>query len=139
MTKVSTKLRGEVIKRAKGFCEYCRSNSAFSDSPFDVEHIVPIFADGTTISENLALSCHGCNLHKSSKLEGFDIISEESVRLFHPRNDNWNDHFTWANEFSAIVGLTPVGRATVETLKLNRKGVVNQRKMLYFYGEHPPK
>ena len=138
MTKVSVTLRGDVIRRAKGFCEYCRSNSAFSDSPFDVEHIVPISANGKTLSENLALSCHGCNLHKSSKIEGFDVVSEEIVRLFHPRNDEWNEHFAWAEEFSVIVGLTPIGRATVETLKLNRKGLFNQRKMLYVYGEHPP-
>ncbi len=139
MTKVSAKLRREVIKRANGFCEYCRSNSAFSDSPFDVEHILPTSADGKSLSENLALSCHGCNLHKSSKIEGFDVISEENVRLFHPRTDIWNEHFACAEEFSVIVGLRPIGRATVETLKLNRKGLVNQRKMLYFYGEHPPK
>lgn len=114
MTNISAKLRREVTKRAKEFCEYCRSNSAFSDSPFDVEHIVPISADGKTVLENLALSCHGCNLHKSSKIEEFDVISEETVRLFHPRNDDWNEHFTWANKFSVIVGLTPIGRATVE-------------------------
>ena len=110
----------------------------FPTVTFDVEHIVPIFADGTTISENLALSCHGCNLHKSSKVEGFDTISEKTVRLFHPRNDEWNEHFIWANEFSVIVGLTPIGRATVETLQLNRKGLINQRKMLRLYGEHLP-
>ena len=89
MTKVSAKLRREVVKRADGFCEYCRSNSTFSDSPFDIEHIVPLSAGGKTVSENLALSCHGCNLHKSSKTEGFDIISEEIVGLFHPRTDDW--------------------------------------------------
>ncbi|MGI8883065.1 MAG: HNH endonuclease [Pyrinomonadaceae bacterium] len=139
MTKVSAKLRRDVTKRAKGFCEYCRSNSAFSDSPFDVEHIISILFDGKTILENLALSCHGCNLHKSSKIEGFDVVSEETVKLFHPRNDDWNENFTWAEEFSIIVGLTSIGRATVEVLKLNRKGLVNQRKMLYLFDKHPPK
>lgn len=139
MTKVSAKLRREVIKRAKGLCEYCRSNSAFSDSPFDVEHIIPISIGGKTVFGNLALSCHGCNLHKSSKIQGFDVISEENIRLFNPRNDDWNKHFTWAEDFSVIVGFTPVGRATVETLKLNRKGLINQRKMLCLFDKHPPK
>lgn len=138
MTKVSAQMRRDVIKRAKESCEYCRSNSAFSDSPFDVEHINPISADGKTVSENLALSCHGCNLHKSSKIDGYDVISEEVIRLFHPRIDDWKEHFAWAQEFSIIVGLTPIGRATIETLKLNRKGLVNQRKLLYHFGEHPP-
>jgi hypothetical protein len=139
MTKVSAKLRREVRGRAQELCEYCRSNSAFSDSPFDVEHIIPISAGGETVSENLALSCHGCNLHKSNKIEGFDVVSEETVRLFHPRNNDWNEHFAWAKDFSIIVGLTPIGRTTVEVLHLNRKGLVNQRKILYLFAEHPPK
>lgn len=138
MTKVPAKLRREVRGRARELCEYCRSNSAFSDSPFDVEHILPISAGGKTVSDNLALSCHGCNLHKSNKIEGFDVVGDETVRLFHPRNDIWSEHFAWARDFSIIVGLTPIGRATVETLKLNRKGLVNQRKVLYLFGEHPP-
>ena len=102
MTKISAKLRRDVIKRAGGFCEYCRSNSAFSDSPFDVEHIVPISANGETLSHNLALSCHGCNLHKLSRIKGFDVISEATVRLFHPRIDDWTKHFAWAEDFSVI-------------------------------------
>lgn len=72
--KIPAALRREVIKRAKGFCEYCRTDSDFSDSPFDVEHIVPISKNGKTEIENLALSCHGCNLYKSNKTEGFDVV-----------------------------------------------------------------
>ena len=136
--KIPARLRDEITKRARGFCEYCRSNSEFSDSPFDIEHIFPFSEGGENISENLALSCHGCNLHKSNKTVGFDVFSEEIVRLFNPRKDNWNHHFAWAKSFTFIVGLTPIGRATVEVLKLNRKGLVNQRKILYLCGEHPP-
>lgn len=132
-------LRREITTRARGFCEYCCSNSEFSDSPFDIEHIFPASEGGENISENLALSCHGCNLHKSNKTVGFDVVSEEIVNLFNPRKDIWNEHFAWAKSFTFIVGLTPIGRATVEALKLNRKGLVNQRKILYLFREHPPK
>ncbi len=138
MKKVSVKLRREVIDRANGFCEYCRSNSVFSDSPFDVEHITPLALGGKTVSENLALSCHGCNLHKSNKISGFDVISDEIARLLNPRTDLWHEHFVWANNFAEIVGLTKTGRATVEVMKLNRKGLVNQRKLLVQLGEHSP-
>jgi len=136
--KIPASLRREVTKRAKGFCEYCRSDSDFSDSPFDVEHIVPLSKNGKTEIENLALSCHGCNLYKSNKTSGFDIITEENTRLFHPQKDVWNEHFVWTNDFTIIVGLTPVGRATIDALKLNRKGLVNRRKALHILGEHPP-
>lgn len=136
--KMPAALRRAVIERAQGFCEYCRADSEFSDSPFDVEHIVPISENGKTQFENLALSCHGCNLYKSNKIKAFDIISEEFLMLFNPRKDLWDEHFSWARNFTIIVGLTATGRTTVEALKLNRKGLVNQRKALYSLGEHPP-
>ena len=37
-----------------------------------------------------------------------------------------------------MIGLTPTGRATVETLRLNREGVVNLRRILFLVGLHPP-
>ena len=42
--------------------------------------------------------------------------------------------------FAAGVGsLTPIGRATVDKLQLNRPGVVNLRAILRDAGEHPPR
>ena len=37
-----------------------------------------------------------------------------------------------------IVGQTPIGRATVEALKLNRQELINLRQLLIGAGEHPP-
>jgi hypothetical protein len=136
--KILAKLRREVRERARGFCEYCWADSDFSDSLFDVEHIVPMSQKGKTESGNLAFSCHGCNLYKSNKIQGFDVVSDRKSKLFDPRKDIWNAHFGWAENYSIIVGLTPIGRATVETLKMNRKGLVNQRKALFITGNHPP-
>lgn len=136
--KIPADLRHKVIERAKGLCEYCRTDSDFSDSPFDVEHIIPISRNGITELDNLALACHGCNLKKSSKAESFDVISGEMSRLFNPREDIWKEHFGWSESYLIIVGLTPVGRVTVELLKLNRKGLINRRELLYILGEHPP-
>jgi len=50
----------------------------------------------------------------------------------------WSEHFRWSEDFSEIVGMTPTGRATVEMLKLNRRGLVNLRGVLYAMGKHPP-
>src|SRR2546422_6048903 len=41
-------------------------------------------------------------------------------------------------DFTEIIVLTPVGRATVAALHLNRSGLVNMRRILYAAGEHPP-
>lgn len=49
------------------------------------------------------------------------------------------DHFCWDENFTLILGTSPIGRATVDRLKLNRTGVVNLRKVLVERGEHPLK
>lgn len=66
-----------------------------------------------------------------------DPISGESVPLYHPRQHTWSDHFTWNEDFTLLLGLTPTGRATVEKLHLNRSRVVNLRRVLSSSGEHP--
>jgi hypothetical protein len=110
----------------------------FSHGPFEIEHIRPVSKGGKTTANNLALSCRGCNLHKSDKIEGFDTVSDEMARLYNPRRDVWREHFGWAHDFTVVVGLTPIGRATVEVLKLNRFGLINQRELLHKFGKHPP-
>jgi hypothetical protein len=57
-----------------------------------------------------------CNLHKSSDLSGIDPEEDAITPLFHPRRDRWVEHFVFQGAF--IVGLTPVGRATVRTLNM---------------------
>jgi hypothetical protein len=93
--------------------------------PFSLEHVIPQSRGGATAEENLALSCQGCNNHKYNKSEGSDPVDGTTVRLFNPRTDRWRDHFLWSADASRIIDLTQIGRATVETLCLNREGVVN--------------
>ena len=128
--RITVAPRTKVFSIAGGICEYCQTDSEFSDSPFEVEHIIPVVKRGSSNPENLALACHGSNLRKSIKTEGYDVITDAIVALFHPRRNEWNDHFMWSEDRTLIVGLTPVGRATVDMLDLNRKGLVNQRRLL---------
>ena len=137
--KFSPTERALIIQRAYGCCEYCRTPLDFSPESFEVEHIVPLSKGGTNELENLALSCGGCNGRKSDRLTGIDPQTNASVPLFNPSIDNWATHFTWSNDFSKMEGTTPVGRATVETLELNRKGLVNLRMALALFGVHPPR
>lgn len=87
---------------------------------------------------NLALACQGCNGHKYTSVEAQDPLRGEIVPLFHPRRDDWIEHFVWSEDWTRIVGLTPIGRATVEKLRLNRPELVNLRRVLRAQGEHPP-
>lgn len=70
--------------------------------------------------------------------DAIDPVSGDTVPLYHPRKQRWNNHFAWNDDFTLIIGLTPTGRSTVEALQLNREGVVNLRRVLYAIGEHPP-
>lgn len=134
---IPVKLKDTIIKRAHGYCEYCHSQARFSTQGFSVEHIIPVSCGGETILDNLALACQGCNNHKYTKTTGRNPVNGEMVPLFHPRKQKWQDHFAWSDDFTQIIGLTPTGRATVETLQLNREGLINLRRVLYMMGEHP--
>jgi 5-methylcytosine-specific restriction endonuclease McrA len=87
---------------------------------------------------NLALACQGCNNHKYNRTQSVDPVANQVVPLFHPRRHEWHEHFTWDECFELVIGLTPIGRATIEALQLNRHEVVKLRRLLYAAGEHPP-
>lgn len=135
---VPTSLRETVYRRAGGCCEYCLSQARFSTQPFSVEHVFPRSRGGKATARNLALACQGCNNHKYNKTRGTDSITGQESRLFNPRRDRWHEHFTWSEDCTTIIGLSPVGRATVEGLRLNRPGLLELRRVLFAVGEHPP-
>ena len=66
---------------------------------------------------NLALACPHCNRYKGPNIAGLDSQSGQLVRLFHPRIDDWIEHFQFAA--ALLMGKTPVGRATVQVLAMN--------------------
>lgn len=135
---ISAALKRQVFNRGKGCCEYCRSQARFAIDSLVIEHILPIGRGGETIADNLALACQGCNNYKYTKIAGSDPISAQTVPLYNPRTMQWNEHFAWSEDTTIIIGLTPIGRATVQTLRLNREGVVNLRQALRATGHHPP-
>lgn len=137
--RVTPEQRAAVVERARGCCEYCWSQARFATQSFSVEHIIPRSKGGPTTLENLALSCQGCNNHKYNHIDARDPISGQTASLYHPRHHKWRDHFIWNDDYTMMVGITPIGRATVEALQLNREGVINLRRILFASGEHPPK
>lgn len=132
-----TDLRRMVERRARGQCEYCQSPAKYATQTFSLEHIQPRSQGGETSLDNLAFACQGCNNHKYNKTNAVDPISHQLADLFHPRQQHWSEHFTWDERFEQIIGLTATGRATVNTLRLNRQELINLRRLLYAAGEHP--
>jgi HNH endonuclease len=139
MARPKKAVRDLVFQRAKGRCEFCRSPAAFAHQSFSLEHIRPRSRQGNERLGNLALSCQGCNNHKYNQMKSRDPISNEDTRLFNPRRDKWSTHFAWTDDATETLGLTAIGRATVEALKLNRDALINLRRVLVKAGEHPPR
>ena len=98
-------------------CEYGHAPEAVFNFPLEVEHIVPLSRGGDDTAANWALACRACNLYKATHLSGNDPESHTVVRLFHPREDRWEDHFQVATMSGEIGGYTQIGRATVTRLR----------------------
>ena len=117
----------EVALRAGHRCEYCHAPEAVFNLPLEVEHVVPIAHGGEDTTTNWALACRACNLYKATHVSGSDPEGHMVVRLFHPREDRWDDHFQVAPESGEMMGRTPIGRATVVRLGLNSVAQVAAR------------
>jgi hypothetical protein len=72
---------------------------------------------------NLALSCPGCNLAKAKLSSGEDETGQTQAlsnpRDYEPWLLGWHLHFALDREAGIILPLTPMGEATVNTLRMN--------------------
>ena len=127
-------LRSLVHRRAGGICEYCRLPQAASPySRFHVEHVIARQHGGPTETANLALACGACNFQKGPNIASLDPQTGGLVPLFHPRRDRWSEHFAWRG--TTVVGLTPIGRASVQLLAMNDRTRLDIREDLQALGE----
>jgi hypothetical protein len=115
---VQGQLRRQVVQRARNRCEYCGLAQAGQEALFHIDHVKPSAAGGKTLSINLALACVSCSLRKAARQHAVDPQTARVVRLFNPRRDSWRLHFRWRGV--RLVGISPIGRATILALKLNR-------------------
>jgi HNH endonuclease len=125
-----------VSDRAGQRCEYCRMHQELQGAVFHVEHIIPVSGGGNDELDNLAWACPGCNLTKATRVAALDPVSRQVVRLFHPRQDQWVDHFSWQGY--QLVGRTPIGRALVSAFNLNHERRVRVRQVEAHFALFPP-
>ncbi len=118
-------------------CAYCQSSEALTVVTFEVEHIQPLLLGGQTNFENLCLACPTCNRHKANRVM---VLTDDGTetQLFHPQRDSWLAHFDWSVNGTVIVGLTAIGVATVNLLRMNRPQLVEVRSLWGIVGKHPP-
>lgn len=103
-----------------------------------MEHLIPLAAGGTDDEDNLWLACARCNRFKGAQVEARDAVTGEVHPLFDPRRQRWDEHFRWAFNGERVEGITPLGRATVEALRMNHEHTVAIRRNWILAGWHPP-
>lgn len=136
---ISKVLREQVSRDARYRCGYCLAQQDIIGIQLHIDHILPASAGGATIPENLWLACSECNNHKGSQVDAVDPQSDDRVSLFNPRKQRWLDHFRWSDDGTRVIGISSVGRATVNALDLNQDVMVIARCRWVLVGWHPPK
>lgn len=122
-------LRQRIPDAARDRCGYCLSSQRYVMSKLEIEHLIPRALGGLDDESNLWLSCGLCNRYKGSQTTGVDPVEGARVSLFNPRTQVWNEHFRWSPDGTLILGLTPIGRATVDTLRLNNDLAAEVRRV----------
>jgi 5-methylcytosine-specific restriction endonuclease McrA len=138
MSSLSETIRQKVRLRAENRCEYCLSHQDYIMGRLQIDHIQPLVKGGVDTEDNLCLACELCNQYKWTQTKSLDPESGKVVSLFNPRQQQWNEHFTWSTEGTEIIALTACGRATVIALKLNNSLAITVRKNWVQAGWHPP-
>ncbi len=138
MSKISDDLRQKVAQVAKYRCGYCLMPQIIIPMPLEIEHILAQAEGGTDDEDNLWLACRACNSHKHAKIHGFDLVTNQEVKLFNPRTQIWKEYFEYDFKTGEIIGKTACGRATVATLRMNEEQAVKARMLWVTAGWYPP-
>jgi HNH endonuclease len=130
---VSDNLRQKVEKRANYVCEYCLIPIKETFFGGEIEHIISLKHEGTSVFENLALACQPCNRNKGSDLGSISKTTKKLTRFYNPRKDIWRNHFS-INSEAVIIALTEIGEVTIKLLKFNDFERVSERNGLIELG-----
>lgn len=137
-TYLTSVLRKRLEDADDHLCVYCQTSVGNTGQPLTIDHVTPQSAGGETEFENLGLACRRCNEFKGGTIIAKDPLTGEEMPLFHPRRDQWNQHFTWDATGTRLIGLTAIGRATILALAMNDETIVGARRRWVSAGWHPP-
>lgn len=132
---ISGKIRKVIAKRADYKCEYCLMHEDDMFFSFEIDHIIAKKHGGDDNKDNLAYCCPHCNQNKGSDIATFINDYEEIIPLFHPRKQEWQDHFTLVE--GEIIALSKIGEATIKLLKMNHPDILIIRRTLAKIGKYP--
>ncbi|MEI6047114.1 MAG: HNH endonuclease [Chloroflexota bacterium] len=95
-------IRERVASTARYRCGYCLTSEMVVGTPMEIDHLLPESLGGVTEENNLWLACSLCNNFKSNRLAGLDTYTGKTEPLFNPRSQDWNEHFEWSEDSTAI-------------------------------------
>jgi hypothetical protein len=136
MADIPSALRAQVREDANGRCGYGLIPETAVFGPHEVDHIIALKHDGQTTLDNLVLCCRLCNRHKGTDIASIDAETGLLQALFHPRLDQWTDHFQ-RNPDGVLVARTAAARVTIQLLRLNRPERIAEREALLGKGSLP--
>ena len=137
-TYISVELRQLLEISDDGQCVYCQTNEYNSGQALTTDHCIPTAKGGETTISNCCRACRRCNEFKRDQTHTIDPLTGETVPLYHPRQHRWSEHFTWDQHGTRLLGLTPIGRATIVALDMNNELIVFARQRWVNAGWHPP-
>lgn len=133
---VSAALRERVRNRAYEVCEYCLIHERQAWYSHQIDHIISRKHGGRTAFDNLALACGICNNAKGSDLGSLTRREGVLSRFYHPRNDQWTEHFC-LNDDGVIDPLTETGEVTCRIFGFNTRERLLERRTLQRAGDFP--
>jgi hypothetical protein len=107
----------------------------YSFSKFQFDHIISLKHGGSTVPENLCLSCINCNINKGADVGTVLLASDIFTRFFNPRKDKCGDHFEILS--SLILPKTQIAEATIKILDFNHVDRLMERAALVEAGLFP--
>jgi HNH endonuclease len=120
---ISAAIRQQVRQRADCACEFCHIHEDDAGATLTIDHFRPRSKGGSDELNNLVYACPSCNQYK----QDYWPIDAQSLSLWNPRNEDFTEHFTEA-ENGQLIGLTLVGAFTIRHLRLNRPQLVAYRQ-----------
>ena len=132
---LNLELRRLVTERADNLCEYCLISEHDTILGCAIDHIISIKHGGSSNIDNLAYCCVYCNRFKGSDIGSIILDKKEFVRFYHPRWDNWGEHFKLNN--STIESLTNIGQVTARILGFNDQSRLLERQLLIDNKKYP--
>ena len=115
-------IREQARHRSNYACEYCGITETDTGGLLTIDHFRPKSKGGTDNIDNLIYCCNRCNSYKHN----YYPEDENSPKIWNPREESFSQHFFLLDNGS-LKSLTPVGKTTIQLLRLNRPSLISYR------------